>query len=202
MMTVDIEPRHLPQEGFRYRAGFAPPRETTRACDAACHLRIAPVPGVETLGVFNVGGTIPCSSVLGVYVGDVGTEQDEDSDYAFRVNDFIIDSTRTGNWTRFVNTSSGFEEANVWALDSHDLAEVGLPTRLRDYETCFVASRDIAPGEQLRFYYGVEYELEGLSAGEIDAVATRRLPDAVMKRHGGELLVLERAGVRRTARRP
>lgn len=220
MMTVDAERDELPA-GFRYAAAFGQGLATTRVCNAPCHLRIAPVPGLahgpgRGLGVFNAGAAaIPAGACLGVYVGEVQQPgaRDEGSDYAFRVNGLlIVDAAARGNWTRFVNGSSSPAAANLVALDN-SAAEPGKPgrgaaatplplPRLRDHEVCFVATRSISPGEQLRFYYGDEYgfDEEGISPRSLDAFASRALlpPSAPgPRRRRPRILELERTRVRR-----
>ena len=193
MPSVDILQTDVPV-GFKYIHQFNAPWNMSKIKTSQCHLRVATVPlttGTKNLGVFNVGTQIPAGAILGLYLGDVREgvqDDDDDSSYTFEVGRHVVDATSRGNWTRFVNGCSSVEVANVYPLDGYDSLSLGgnaLPLRvpLLNHEVCYVTMQPIHSMEQLRMFYGTDYDL-GQCAATIDDFATRQLTGIIDKNGG------------------
>lgn len=122
------------------------------------------------LGIF-ANARIKKGTFLGNYMGKICDDIDNlpNSDYLFtsksRTKTFSIDGTNleTSNYTRFINCSSANEPENVVAARHRDasgesiyVTKYGKQIDIDGYIFFFTA-RDIEPGEELLFDYGVSY---------------------------------------------
>ena len=122
------------------------------------------------LGIF-ANTRINKGTFLGNYVGEIYDDVSTlpKSDYLFtsknRTNTFSIDGANieTSNYTRFINCSSANETANLMVVRHRDatgasvfVTAAGKQIDIDGY-IFFFAARNIEPGEELLFDYGVNY---------------------------------------------
>ncbi|KAJ8610029.1 hypothetical protein CTAYLR_006639 [Chrysophaeum taylorii] len=164
----DLRDRHLlshPPAPAAEALGLA--ADLKRRATAA--LEVKPVPEIRGLGVFAIE-SIPARSLVAEYAGLVHPDDSRDAyalDYAQTLNgDALKISSRTyGNVARFVNHASD-DDAN---------AEILRCTFAGLLRVVIVATRTIAPGEQVLVDYGAAY-WRGLDLDPVPLKPRQRQP--------------------------